>query len=187
MSSSRSGFCGSGFSRDSAKESRLKSLPRVAISAVVAFAAGGASAATDLASLEVVPTRGQSPDQARRDRYECHNWAVEQTGSAPVRVDPAEEAAVDREKDIARVLTGAGIGSTVGAIVGGYDDDPMASIVGGGVIGAAVGAIVGRAKKNKAEPDPEADEYLRALSACLEARGYEIVVPSESEEASEEA
>jgi hypothetical protein len=186
MSSSRSGFCGSGFSRDSAKESRLKSLPRVAISAVVAFAAGGASAATDLASLEVVPTRGQSPDQARRDRYECHNWAVEQTGSTPVRVDPAEQAAVERERDIERVLTGAGIGSTVGAIVGAYEEDPMASVVAGGVLGAAVAAITGRGKK-KEQPDPAAEDYLRALGACLEARGYEIVVPSESEQDSEEA
>jgi hypothetical protein len=150
------------------------------------FAAGGARAATDLASLQVVPTRGQSPDQARRDRYECHNWAVEQTGSAPVRVNPAAEAAVERERDIERVLTGAGIGSTVGAIVGGYEGDPMASIVGGGVLGAAVAAITGRGKR-KETPDPAADEYLRALSACLEARGYEIVVPSESEEDSEEA
>jgi hypothetical protein len=132
-----------------------------------------------------VPTRGQSPDQARRDRYECHNWAVEQTGRAPVRVDPAEEAAIDRERDIERVLTGAGIGSTVGALVGGYDDDPMTSIVGGGILGAAVAAITGRGKK-KETPDPAAEEYLRALSACLEARGYAIVVPSESKEASED-
>jgi hypothetical protein len=153
----------------------------------LSVAAGGASAATDLASLQVVPTRGQSPDQARRDRYECHNWAIEQTGSVPVRVDPGAEAAGEREKDIQRVLTGAGIGSTVGALVGAYEEDPVTAIVGGGIIGAAVGAIVGRAKKNKVEPDPEADEYLRALDACLEARGYEIVVPSEPEEDSEEA
>jgi hypothetical protein len=147
------------------------------LAAAVAFAAGGAGAATDLASVEVVPTRGQSPDQARRDRYECHNWAVEQTGNAPVRVDPAEEAAVEREADVERVLTGAGIGSTVGALAGAYDDeDPVAKIVAGGVLGAAVAAITGRAKK-KEKPDPEGEEYLRALSACLEARGYKVAVP----------
>jgi hypothetical protein len=79
-------------------------------------------------------------------------------------------------------VTGAGIGSTVGAIVGGYDHDPLASVVAGGVLGAAVAAITGRGKK-KERPDPAAEEYLRALSACLEARGYEVVVPSEPEEA----
>lgn len=144
-----------------------------------AAAAVGAIAATDLASLEVVPTRSQSPDQARRDRYECHNWAVEQTGSAPARVDPAEEAEAERERDIERVLAGAGIGSAVGAVVGGYDEDPMASVVAGGVLGAAVAAITGHAKK-KEKPDPAAEEYLRALSACLEGRGYTVVIPSES-------
>ena len=172
MSLSRSGFRGSGFSRDS--------LPRLAILAAVAFAAGGAFAATDLASVQVVPTRGQSTDQARRDRYECHNWAIEQTGNAPVRVDPAEEAAVDREKNIERVLTGAGIGSAVGALAGAHDDeDPVPKIVAGGILGAAVAAITGRGKKDD-EPDPEAAEYLRALSACLEARGYEVVVGATS-------
>jgi len=132
----------------------------------------------------VLPTRSQSPDQARRDRYECHNWAVEQTGSAPVRVDPTEEVAVERERDIERVLTGAGIGSTVGAVaagVGGYDEDPVAKIVAGGVLGAAVAAITGRKKKKEA-PDPEVEEYLRALSACLEARGYEVVIPEAQEQ-----
>ena len=159
-------------------------LPAAFLVGVLSVAAAGvATAATDLASIQVVPTRGQSPDQARRDRYECHNWAVDQTGSAPVRVDAAEEAAVERERNIERVVTGAGVGSTVGAIVAtGHQDDPMASIVAGGVLGAAVAAITGRGKK-KEEPDPELEEYLRALSACLEARGYDVAVPSESEEA----
>jgi hypothetical protein len=156
--------------------SRLKSLLQLAISAAVAFAAGGALAATDLAAVQIVPTRGQTADQARRDRYECHNWAVEQTGIAPIRTDPAEDAAVDREKNIERVLTGAGVGSAVGAIAGADDEDPVTSIVAGGVLGAAGAAITGRAKK-KEKPDPEGEEYLRALGACLEARGYEVVVP----------
>ena len=162
---------------------RCDSLPRVAIAASVALAAGGAFAATDLASVQVVPTRGQSAEQTRRDRYECHNWAVEQTGSAPVRVDPAEEAAVERERDVERVITGAGIGSTIGAIAAtGHEQDPLATVVAGGVLGAAVAAISGRGKR-KETPDPEFEDYLRALSACMEARGYELVVPRESEHA----
>jgi hypothetical protein len=156
--------------------------PRLAISVTVAFAAGGTFAATDLASIQVVPTRGQSADQARRDRYECHNWAVEQTGNAPVRVDPAEVAAAERERNVERVLTGAGIGSTVGAVVAaGQADDPLASVVAGGVLGAAVAAITGRGKKKEGS-DPAEEEYVRALSACLEGRGYEISIASEPKE-----
>ena len=79
--------------------------------------------------------------------------------------------------------TGAGIGSTVGAIVAtGQYDDPLASVVAGGVLGATVAAITGRGKK-KESPDPEFEEYLRALSACMEARGYELVVPRQAEDA----
>jgi len=42
--------------------------------------APGAVLATDLETLEVTAMRGQSAEQSRRDRYECYNWAVEQTG-----------------------------------------------------------------------------------------------------------
>src|SRR5436190_23419212 len=48
--------------------------------AVAALAALPATAAEDLRALEVRGLRGQSAEQARRDRYECHNWAFAQTG-----------------------------------------------------------------------------------------------------------
>ena len=35
----------------------------------------------------VYPAHGQSPDQTERDRYECHIWAVQQTGIDPSRAD----------------------------------------------------------------------------------------------------
>jgi len=35
----------------------------------------------------VYPAQGQSPEQTERDRYECHGWAVQQTGVDPSRAD----------------------------------------------------------------------------------------------------
>src|SRR3984885_8866983 len=35
----------------------------------------------------VYPAQGQSPEQTERDRYECHVWAVQQTGVDPSRAD----------------------------------------------------------------------------------------------------
>src|SRR5882724_13477525 len=35
----------------------------------------------------VYPANGQSPEQTERDRYECHVWAVQQTGVDPSRAD----------------------------------------------------------------------------------------------------
>src|SRR5262245_48154362 len=39
-------------------------------------------------NLYVYPSQGQSQDQQNRDRYECHNWAVSQTGFDPTRSGP---------------------------------------------------------------------------------------------------
>ena len=35
----------------------------------------------------VYPNSGQSPEQQQTDRYECHRWAVDQTGFDPTRAD----------------------------------------------------------------------------------------------------
>jgi type 1 glutamine amidotransferase len=57
-------------------------------------------AAVDLAAVAAVPQRGQSADQTRRDRYECHNWAVEETGTAPRRFEPDEDSDHDRAERV---------------------------------------------------------------------------------------
>ena len=36
------------------------------------------------------PTQGQSPQQQDRDRFECYNWAVQQTGFDPGRQLPPD-------------------------------------------------------------------------------------------------
>jgi len=95
------------------------------ISAAAAVASvGAAMAAEDLAALRVDPQRGQSADQLRRDRYECHNWAVEQTGQTPVapseddRDRPSDSKRDKRAERANRAILGAAIGSVVGGIAG---------------------------------------------------------------------
>lgn len=48
-----------------------------------------------LGNYEVIayPARGQSTDQQGRDRYECHTWAVSQSGFDPARASQAPAAA----------------------------------------------------------------------------------------------
>src|SRR6516164_8225587 len=48
---------------------------------VVSLLAGTALAQSD--NIYVYPARGQSQAQQQRDRYECHSWAVRQTGFDP--------------------------------------------------------------------------------------------------------
>jgi uncharacterized protein YcfJ len=162
---------------------------RSLIAAAAAVASVGAALATeDLAALRVDPQRDQSADQLRRDRYECHNWAVEQTGQAPVaapeeREQPSDAKRNRRAERASRAILGAAIGSVVGGIAGGgrgwhHEND---AVLTGAAVGAGVGAasVGGKARdKNKSEAPQTPSEYLRALSACLEGRGYSVTMPS---------
>jgi len=143
--------------------------------------ASHAGAAVDLAAIQVLPQRGQSADQARRDRYECHNWAVEQSGVAPlsptVAAEQSDEMSADRTEN---VVNGAVIGAGVGGIVrGAQNKNPGKGVLAGAAIGAIIGSAASR-DTDDAEIEDEPDDYLRALSACLEGRGYAIALPGEN-------
>lgn len=161
-------------------------LAAVGAALVVAAPAFGAE---DLRALRVEPLRGQSTDQLRRDRYECHNWAVEQTGQTPAAA-PAEDESRDEQKSrraerAERAVTGAAIGGVLGGIVQGsrrHRHDTGDGILAGAAIGAAVGAATGaKAEQRGAEAEEPQSDYLRALTACLEGRGYDAVMPAKSE------
>jgi hypothetical protein len=154
----------------------------LAIAAGVALSAT-AGAAIDLSQLQVTPQHGQSADQLRRDRYECHNWAVEQTGEVPTTAPAPNQDAVDAAKRadrVARIATGAAIGATLGSLFGGghnYGEDIVKGAALGSVVGVATGAAHDKKQQKQAGPEPGTD-YLRALSACLEGRGYTVAMPA---------
>jgi hypothetical protein len=140
-----------------------------------------AGAAVDLSHLQVTPQRGQSADQVRRDRYECHNWAVEQTGEVPsANPGPSQDAAdaAKRADRIGRIATGAAIGAGLGGLFGGGHnpgEDMLKGAAVGSVVGVATGAAHDKKQQKQAGPEPGSD-YLRALSACLEGRGYTVAM-----------
>jgi hypothetical protein len=160
-------------------------LVSAAAACLCAAMAVGAQAAVDLAALVVVPARGQNDDRARRDRYECHNWAVDETGTMPAAV-PAEapRSAAERAERVDRVIGGAGIGAAIGGLIrAAQDENPANGVLAGAAIGAAVGAATGR--RNDAEISAEESDYLRALAACLEGRGYTVEMPPGVESAAQ--
>jgi hypothetical protein len=147
-----------------------------------------AAAVEDLRALEVQGQRGQSLEQMRRDRYECHNWAVEQTGEAPAAVPTGTEPARDGERELRRervdrAIVGAAIGGAIGSILGNgrrrhSSDRALAGAAAGAAIGAATaGHERGVATEAEAEAG-EPSDYLRALTACLEGRGYSVALPT---------
>jgi hypothetical protein len=146
-----------------------------------------AAADEDLSALEVVGQRGQSLEQTRRDRYECHNWAVEQTGESPSAV-PVDEEPRDRDGDlkrerIDRAIVGAAIGGAIGSIFrNGHRRHSGDEVLAGAAAGAAIGAATaGRRRENRGAAEEEPSDYLRALTACLEGRGYSVSLPSTAE------
>lgn len=142
-----------------------------------------AVAAEDLRALEVRGLRGQSQELARRDRYECHNWAVAQTGGqappvAAAAAPPAASKADLKHERIGRAIVGATIGGTIGALTGDWHDQNE-HILAGAALGAGIGAATAGAGRKEPPPQPEGpSDYLRALTACLEGRGYSVSLPS---------
>jgi hypothetical protein len=60
------------------------------------------------AELYVYPARGQSTDQAQRDRYECHLWAVDQTRFDPSMGDADAAQGGEYRRAITACLEGRG-------------------------------------------------------------------------------
>ena len=58
--------------------------------------------------LFVYPTKGQSEKQQADDRYECHRWAVTQTGYDPVDAEYRPEQHAQYDRAITACLTGKG-------------------------------------------------------------------------------
>ena len=158
-----------------------------AVGAALAVLCLPVGAAEDLSALEVVGQRGQSLEQTRRDRYECHNWSVEQTGGSPPAVPAdAQPASLDqrelRQRRVDRAIVGAAVGGAVGGLLGsgrGHDTGQHA------IVGAAAGAAIGaasagsqRKREAAAAAAEEPSDYLRALTACLEGRGYSVTLPA---------
>jgi len=138
------------------------------------------------------PTQGQTPEQTDRDRYDCHEWAVKQSN-----FDPSAPGIPPHD----RVVVAAGpppgtntaIGAVAGAILGAVIAGPRNSgfgAVAGGITGAAIGSTgdaanaevqhqqiqAARAQDARAAAsiDQKASDYRRAVSACLEGRGYSV-------------
>ena len=133
--------------------------------------------------LFVFPNDGQDGEQQQADEVSCFKWAKEQTGYDPINPTQVEAEQVDRSADGTAVVGAAG-GAAAGAAIGAIAGDAGK----GAGIGAVAGAIRGRRAKvvgdeieqqqnNAAAAASEAkmlDDYKRAFSVCMEAKGYTV-------------
>lgn len=138
----------------------------------------------------IYPSRGQSAERQDRDRYECHNWAVKQTGFDPSAqsVPPHLRVVVSSGPPPG---TGVATGAVAGAVIGSAVSSPWHAGRGallGAIAGAVVGGIAESAAAQQAQEqaqsnaeyaraaalEEQARSYVRALSACLVGRGYDV-------------
>ncbi|MBN1474540.1 MAG: hypothetical protein JW914_07995 [Syntrophaceae bacterium] len=145
-----------------------------------------------LTQIFFYPKQGQTKEQQSRDHYECYNWAMEQTSFDPsqsqippkrrVKVVPMPPPGHDT---IAMAIAGA----VLGALIAGPRHAGAGALIGAGS-GAIAGVISDTTRQQYAEQmeeayanrdqalDPayegKARDFRRAMSACLEGRGYSV-------------
>ena len=146
------------------------------------------------ADIFVYAAHGQTEKQLDRDRYECHNWAVAQTHYNPSdpHLAPHQQIQVVAVADPPPphdTVVGAMAGAMIGAAIGSPHDAAQGAVVGaiaGGAMGAAsdsarqrqaqhaTGQTSTAAQAERARLELQASDYKRAISACLEGRGYTV-------------
>lgn len=142
--------------------------------------------------IYIYASHGQTDKQLDRDRYECHNWAVAQSHYNPSdpHLAPHQQIQVVAAPPAGRdTIAGVVSGAITGAIIAGPHDPG-----GGAMIGAVAGGMLGaasdhqrkqeadninahgnaQAQDERARLETEASNYRRAISACLEGRGYTV-------------
>ncbi|MGD8567220.1 MAG: glycine zipper 2TM domain-containing protein [Gammaproteobacteria bacterium] len=138
------------------------------------------------------PTKGQSEAQQERDRYECYLWAVKQSGFDPGQAQLAPHQRVE-VTPVAPPGSDAAAGAVGGAIVGSMMSsrhDRGFGMVFGALTGAMLGAASDAARQQQAEQiqqhydakdaqryarlEKQSRDYQRAMTACLEGRGYTV-------------
>jgi Glycine zipper len=139
------------------------------------------------------PTNGQSAEQQDRDRYDCLQWAVQQTGFDPSSPSVPPHERIQIVSGPPAVVPGSGVaagavtGAVLGAIVSPYRDAGAGALV-GAVLGGVLGGVAENAqneeaaqantrvvqRQQSAQLERKASDFRRASAACLEARGYSV-------------
>lgn len=139
----------------------------------------------------IYPTKGQNQQQQAKDRFECHTWAVQQSGFDPslpqAAAQPATSASQAYQPSQGHVLRGAGRGAAMGAVGGAIAGNAGTGAAAGAAIGGMAGAIRRREERRRQSAQQQADvqpsaaqqsqqisAYRRAMTACLDGRGYTV-------------
>ncbi|HZF25715.1 MAG TPA: hypothetical protein VEZ88_05600 [Steroidobacteraceae bacterium] len=164
------------------------------IAVLLGVAMSGALVAADAPIY--YPAKNQTAEQQTKDKTECEGWAKQNTGIDPVAVaqtpPPTAQAPPPPAGPTGERVKGAARGAAAGAVVGEVASNDADE---GAKYGAAAGVVAGgrRARQEKAAAQQQAQAstqqqaqaaeaakqekiatYQRAVSACMEGRGYAV-------------
>lgn len=138
------------------------------------------------------PAQGQTQDQLNLDKFECHTWAVQQTGFDPLSGQAAAPppSAQPTQSVTANPVRGAAGGAlagvAIGAIAGDAGKGAAIGAVGGGLVGGMrrrdqsaqrqqqEQAIQQQQAQQQVAVSQQRDNYNRAVSGCMQGRGYSV-------------
>jgi len=135
----------------------------------------------------IYPAKGQSKAQQEKDKYECNQWAVKQTGFNPMDRPTATAPPPPEQAPRGGLLRGGARGAALGAVGGAIGGDAGK----GAAIGAAVGGLMGGMRRRdqvrneqyqqQQWANQQASQYesgranwKKAYSTCLSGRGYTV-------------
>jgi len=145
------------------------------------------TASAQNSDLYIYPAKGQSHAKQDQDRYECHSWAVQQTGFDPSKPETMSSNAGTSQQyqpSQPHVLKGAGRGAALGAVGGAITGNAGKGAAAGAAMGGLAGGFRRRDERKQQAAQQQANAqagasnarvtYNRAMAACLQGRGYTV-------------
>ena len=165
----------------------LGGISQVLAATALAILILGGSAGAQTGQMYIYPAKGQSKNKQDEDRYDCHSWAVSQTGFDPSRPSSAGAnayASQPQSPSQPHVVKGAARGAALGAVGGAITGDAGKGAAAGAAMGGLAGGFRRRDEKRQQAQQQQANvqaanqnqqmAYNRAMAACLEGRGYTV-------------
>ena len=133
--------------------------------------------------LTIYPAKDQSAEQQEKDKFECYQWAKNDSGFDPMETPKASTPPPSGEKKKGGGAKGALGGAALGAIIGDSSKSAKRGTAAGGLVGGARQASSNKQveqdrqqweQQETANYSNNRNNYNRAYAACLEGRGYSV-------------
>lgn len=157
----------------------------LAVLAILGMVFSGTAVSSE---LMIFPSQGQSAEQTEKDKFDCYQWAKQQSGFDPMAPPVTSSAPPGQQDPGGGAVRGAARGAVLGLATGAImNNDKGRSAAAGAAAGGLIGGMRRRDQVNQQQQQrqqweqQEANRYAqqratynRAIAACLEGKGYTV-------------